>query len=465
MKAGIENYTELSARYGVPPALKSIHADFILPVMQNSWRAYRLAPEITESVDLYFDAFSKAAEQKKVKPAIKTQALKPVQKVAEIHTDIKFIRRFLSIVNRPVKHEAVTALLRAMQRAITKCELRKSGKFSAEIEKIQAELVRVANGKAQNVHIHLPEADLAKLIEIAGGEKIFPSVRLLQRYISLQGKAANKTAVQNLHSAVAKALNDKNSIADSDPLRGKIIELEKSLAVLLKTDNAKLKVTIGKQDLRGLAKLKESKPHSGKPGALAGLPAEPATVMSASDIMKISYSRLGLTGKWKEFLGDPAKGFTMMAYGKPGQGKSTFSMMLAKLLAENFGKTLYVSAEEYGSYTLQEKIERIGGGVPNLDFTARLADVSLSGYKFLFIDSVQIAGLTLESFRQLKRENPGLCIGLVFQSTKDGNYKGAQEWAHDVDIEVEVNGGIAKTNKNRYNQLTEMVVFKPDGSK
>lgn len=57
----------------------------------------------------------------------------------------------------------------------------------------------------------------------------------------------------------------------------------------------------------------------------------------------------------------------MMVFGNPGQGKSTFALGLARDLA-SAGKVLFVSAEEHGSYTLQDKLSRVGGGVPNLHF-------------------------------------------------------------------------------------------------
>ena len=37
--------------------------------------------------------------------------------------------------------------------------------------------------------------------------------------------------------------------------------------------------------------------------------------------------------------------------------------------------------------------------------------------------------------------------------------KGDQEWEHDMDVVVQVNGGKARTQKNRFNNLTQITIF------
>ena len=45
-------------------------------------------------------------------------------------------------------------------------------------------------------------------------------------------------------------------------------------------------------------------------------------------------------------------------------------------------------------------------------------------------------------------KNKAYCF--VFQSTKDGNYRGTQEFAHDADVVVKVENMVAVTEKNRF---------------
>ena len=47
----------------------------------------------------------------------------------------------------------------------------------------------------------------------------------------------------------------------------------------------------------------------------------------------------------------------------------------------------------------------------------------------------------------------------VFQATKDGNFKGSNEFAHDVDVVIEVDNGIAFTEKSRFGGNGEIKVY------
>lgn len=54
----------------------------------------------------------------------------------------------------------------------------------------------------------------------------------------------------------------------------------------------------------------------------------------------------------------------------------------------------------------------------------------------------------------------------IQQTTKDGNFRGTQEFAHDVDVLIEVIDGTAYTNnKNRFGQKGELVVFESENAK
>jgi len=47
----------------------------------------------------------------------------------------------------------------------------------------------------------------------------------------------------------------------------------------------------------------------------------------------------------------------------------------------------------------------------------------------------------------------------VFQSTKNGNFKGSQEYSYDVDVVIETDQGIAKTEKSRFGGSGEVKVW------
>ena len=77
-------------------------------------------------------------------------------------------------------------------------------------------------------------------------------------------------------------------------------------------------------------------------------------IMSSRDLKDYRYDNYDFDGKWLDLVGKPAKKFHMMVYGRPKQGKSYFCFDLAQYLS-NFGKVLYIAAEEGFSATLQKK--------------------------------------------------------------------------------------------------------------
>jgi len=141
----------------------------------------------------------------------------------------------------------------------------------------------------------------------------------------------------------------------------------------------------------------------------------------------------------------PSRGFTAMVYGLPKSGKSTLSIDFAKYLAEHHGKVLYVAIEEGFGYTLQEKFERLHAIHPNLVIAEKLP-TDLSKWDFVFIDSVSKAGYSNDVLAKLHKQFPKTAFIFIFHSTKDGKFRGGQEFAHEVDCIIDVEKGVASAN-------------------
>lgn len=147
-----------------------------------------------------------------------------------------------------------------------------------------------------------------------------------------------------------------------------------------------------------------------------------------------------------------------MVYGKPKMGKSFLCVDFAGYLARNHGKVLYVAKEEGLDMTLQEKLKAKDVAHPNL-FVAQDIPSDLSPYEFIFFDSVNKLGLSVQDLTTLRQNNPQKSFIYIFQTTKEGNFRGANEFQHDVDIVIEVpEKGLAVQN-GRYNQGGEMMIF------
>lgn len=83
----------------------------------------------------------------------------------------------------------------------------------------------------------------------------------------------------------------------------------------------------------------------------------------------------------------------------------------------------------------------------------------LSPYDFIFLDSVNKLGLSPNDLEILKRKNPGKSFVYIFQTTKQGRFKGNNEFQHDVDIVVELPEIGNAVQYGRFNAMSEMRVF------
>ena len=182
------------------------------------------------------------------------------------------------------------------------------------------------------------------------------------------------------------------------------------------------------------------------------------TIMNSQAIQNMKFERLGFHGKWLDFIGDPPPGFTAMIYGRPKMGKSLLAVDFSGYLAQNHGKVLYVAREEGLHATLQDKIEEMAVAHPYLDFSNFLPD-DLSDYDFVFLDSVTKLQLSPENLDELRSIYPKVSFIYIFQTTKTGNFRGRNDFQHDVDVVIEVpEKGVAIQN-GRFNQGGEMEIF------
>jgi len=191
-------------------------------------------------------------------------------------------------------------------------------------------------------------------------------------------------------------------------------------------------------------------------------------IISSTDLVNYKYNKYPFGGKWNDFVGQPSINFHAMIYGRPKQGKSILAVQFAQYLSENFGKVLYVASEEGFSVTLQKKVSEFAMDNPNLDF-ANYRDfeqiknaLSKRRYKFVFIDSVNFIKITPEDVEDIKSQNRQTAFITIQQATKNGNFRGSQEFAHNCDMVIRVEAGMA-SQQGRFQEPTEMAIFdKPE---
>jgi hypothetical protein len=119
---------------------------------------------------------------------------------------------------------------------------------------------------------------------------------------------------------------------------------------------------------------------------------------------------------------------------------------------------LYVAKEEGLDLTLQAKLQDKSVAHPNLDVSSYLP-ASLAKYDFIFLDSVNRLGLKPEDLNKLRTQNRTKSFVFIFQTTKDGNFRGANSFQHDVDLVIEVPQKGKAVQMGRFNQGGEANIF------
>lgn len=516
------NYEEKVSQFGednLEPTLLSTHKWY----METS-EFYEEDKDIKDTIDLYFRKLEKFIQQynaakaveeakPKVKSAVKTEhkedskvtpipkqrpskkekSTRPKQTIPtsdeQIHyseilpEEIKIIRRYVGLHEKTKNAVFILNLIQALQKAVVEKKINNNSPHAEDIRTIQHNLLKVYNSMDKQMLITINEKDLLRLVAIAGGEKVYSSITFLKRYIGFQGKAVEDEKVSLFINQAEKAIAT-GKITDDDPYLAKVEALVKNLKTFLKGNEQY--VSISEATLNGLEGIVNACGchqvgeiyHTGgkvirqcnkrtysdaKRGACShhqGL----SGLMSASDISQQKFVLLPFTGAWEALVGKPEKNFTMMLHGEPNAGKSTFLMKFAHYLSK-LGSVLYVSPEEHGSVTLQDKVKTYLNPLPaNIAFAPNFEAIenegsAVSNFDCVIIDSITDLKLSLEQFKAMKRDNPQTAFILVLQHNKDGTFRGGKEWEHEVQIVGEVSSGIISIYKNRYGTKGAMNFF------
>lgn len=192
--------------------------------------------------------------------------------------------------------------------------------------------------------------------------------------------------------------------------------------------------------------------------------------VTAADVMKKKSNRKPIKGF--EFIGEIAgQRLSILLYGLPGSGKSSFALKFADKLAEKH-RILYVCAEEGSeAETVKIKLETIEGKnleniiLENTLFIAGLKEiVKKRKVKHVIIDSITYMEFKPVDVKLLKKEVPGILV-MVNHSTKEDKYKGDSSVGHEIDIELHAEKDekterrTIRTRKNRFGTSGEEYVL------
>ncbi len=291
--------------------------------------------------------------------------------------------------------------------------------------------------------------------------------KFVKRFLLLHSKTIQKTEIEGFLNDVQNAIKEKEITKESilskeiqliqSKLLSTVNNMGRSIKVELASDTKrKLQLAVNKlkakptprkpkkESLSGFEEVQEVKPKQ--------------NLMNSIDFANLHFNSIGFSGKWLNLIGDPSPGFTAMVFGRPKMGKSYLCVDLAGYLARNHGMVLYVANEEKLDATLQMKLNDKDVKHENL-FVSDYLPEDLSKYQFIILDSVNKLGLSPQDLEKLKRNNPGKSFIFIFQTTKDGKFKGANSYQHDVDVVIEVPERGKATQFGRFNQGGEMSIF------
>lgn len=424
--------------------------------------------------------------------------------VPGIDVALALVKRIHNMLGKERTVSQVVNLLAAIQKASEKGQLLKTGEGKETYDILKTWEKKFVVGlnthladKPMDFRVTLTPNDAKEALEladVANGTAQNPLVALIVRFIGIQGKPVSVESAKRLLSALNKeaevGMVSKvgNGKAQFTALKTAQKSLEDYIAGKRKTPKVSAETLNGLQGIIAACKCKKCKPLNGlepgkdMPPAYYAPPAPapasdptppPAKEMPAptraqstsrpsgfiiappiqqgkpNPITYASHKPLtnhvptyNFNGRWQGLFNHPSKGFSALVYGQPKSGKSTMAIDFAGYLARNFGKVLYASIEEGGRGTLDERINRLGVGNPNMDISNNLP-ADLSAYDFIITDSVSRGNLDLSQMQQLKADWPDKNFIFLFHTTKDGLPRGTNQFLHEVDVLVNVKDGVA----------------------
>jgi len=301
---------------------------------------------------------------------------------------------------------------------------------------------------------------------------IMTECMFIDRFLAFHGKVLYKNTFGIFIDELQKAIETKK-IRKTSPVAKEIMAIQKaavtqfnkmhiaSYFVLKPATIKRLNEIVAKWENASEDFDKDYAKSKKQAKPLSGISQKHAEIISSSQFANLEFATIGLKDKWKEFIGDPAPGFTAMVFGMPKMGKSYLCVDFASYLAKNHGKVLYVSKEEFMSPTLALKIKDKDAANENLDIAGAIP-LDLSAYKFVFLDSVTSLKLTPDDLKKLEEKFPNISFVYVFQVTKAGSARGTNEYMHNVDVVIEIPEKGKAIQFGRFNQGGKMDIFPTD---
>jgi hypothetical protein len=221
-----------------PEPLKRGH-EFIEKATSNgeSWNSYHSSETIKKTIDIYLSKLNdfvkeeSKAKTKSRKEKPHSESIQPASKkkeekhkeviqssstfVERIPEEIRFIKRYLNLNGKTKTKEDILRFINALQKAILEKRIRKTSPYAKQIVYIQDKLLEVFDSMKNKIALEINARTLNQLKELVGGEKVYPSIQYLKKYVNMNGKPGTKEKAKKLLEQLRKAV-DKKKITKDD---------------------------------------------------------------------------------------------------------------------------------------------------------------------------------------------------------------------------------------------------------
>lgn len=179
-----------------------------------------------------------------------------------------------------------------------------------------------------------------------------------------------------------------------------------------------------------------------------------------ADAERTKYEEFDFQGEWLSHIGKPAKKGVWFVYGQSGQGKTSYSLKLAKYFTQ-FGRVLYNTLEQGNSKAFKMAMDRVNMGAVGSKFTfvSESYDALTERLKrkrmprIIIIDSLQyfFRGRAETDCYKLLETFPNTLFIFISHATTSNDPKGtiAQDMKYHADVKVFIEKFTAITNGKR----------------
>lgn len=197
--------------------------------------------------------------------------------------------------------------------------------------------------------------------------------------------------------------------------------------------------------------------------------------VSISQLVNTKFKVLDFEGEYEALIGKPELKGSWLIWGESANGKTRFTLRLAKYLTQ-FGRVAYNSLEEGNSLSMKSAMIQLGMEECGTKLIL-LNQESIEELKerlrkrrspdIIIIDSLQYTGLNYKEYKQLRYEFPNkLFIWISHADGKNPEGRVAKKVKYDSFVKIHVQGFVA-TSVSRYvtRETTPFTIWKAGADK